>query len=45
MSKGTPARNIRIPDDLWTAAKAKAADKGTTVSELVVEFLTRLVSK
>lgn len=30
-----PARPIRVEDDLWRAAKAAAADNGTTVSAVV----------
>ena len=32
-------REIRIGDDLWEAAKAKTHAEGTTVSELVRNFL------
>lgn len=35
MSKGTPHRPIRISDDLWAKAQAKAAQEGTTASEVV----------
>jgi hypothetical protein len=36
----TPKRNIRVPDDPWFAAKRRARRNGTTVSDLVREFLT-----
>lgn len=31
----TPIRGIRIPTPEWEAAKAKAAQEGTSVSEIV----------
>lgn len=38
-----PARGIRVPDALWTAAKRRAEEKGETVSEAVRRFLERYV--
>jgi hypothetical protein len=35
MSKGTPHRPIRIADELWNAAKDKAAHEDTNVSEWI----------
>ncbi|MFE4544126.1 ribbon-helix-helix domain-containing protein [Arthrobacter sp. NPDC056727] len=35
MSAGTTSHTIRIEDDLWDRAQAKAASEGTTVSERV----------
>ncbi|MEV7661413.1 hypothetical protein [Paenarthrobacter sp. NPDC089316] len=35
MSAGTPRRSVRIEDDLWNQAHAKAAREGTTVAERV----------
>ena len=35
MSKGTPHRPIRISDELWAKAQAKAAQEGTTASEVI----------
>jgi hypothetical protein len=35
----TPRRNLRVPDDVWDAAKAKAAAEGTTVSAVIVAAL------
>lgn len=40
MSKGTPTRPIRLTDELWAAAKAKAAEQGTTASEVIRALLT-----
>ena len=37
----TPPRSIRVPDDVWDAAKAKAAERGETVTDAVVRFLAR----
>lgn len=31
----TPSRNIRVPDDLWEAAKARTTEDGTTVTAVV----------
>jgi negative regulator of replication initiation len=39
MSKGTPHRPIRIDDDLWAKAQAKAAQEGTTASEVARRML------
>jgi plasmid stability protein len=36
-----PLRSIRIPDDLWTAAAVRAAERGESVSEAVRKFLVR----
>lgn len=35
MSRGTTSRAIRIGDDLWAAALAKADERSETVSEVV----------
>lgn len=40
MPPGTTLRNVRIDDDLWDAALAKADAEGTTVSEWIREALT-----
>lgn len=37
----TPNHNIRIPDDTWDAAAAKAERHGETVSSVVRESLQR----
>jgi len=36
-------RVIRVPERLWTAAKARADQRGETVSEAVRRFLERYV--
>lgn len=35
MSKGTPMRYIRIPDDLWHQVQSQAAQDHINVSDLV----------
>jgi len=41
----TPIRNIRVPDDEWEAAKAKAAERGESVTEVVRRALRRYVAR
>jgi hypothetical protein len=38
-----PARSVRVPDDLWAAAKAQAALRGETVTDAVIRALRRYV--
>jgi hypothetical protein len=40
----TPLRNVRVPDGLWAAARAKAAAEGRTITDVVVTALHRYVS-
>ena len=35
----TPVRHIRIPDDIWNAARVAAESDGTTVAAVVVAYL------
>lgn len=35
----TQHRSIRVPDEMWEAAKARAAEQGTSAGELCREFL------
>ncbi len=37
----TPPRSVRVPDDVWQAAKRAAEARGETVSEAVVRYLRR----
>ena len=37
----TVARTIRVPDDLWDKARARADERGESVSEAVRKFLER----
>lgn len=41
----TPLRNIRIDDDLWNAALAKAENEGSNLSEVIREWLETWVKK
>lgn len=45
MSKGTPHRPIRISDEMWAKAQAKAARLGTTASEKARELLAKWVDE
>ena len=40
----TPLRNVRVPDDLWNAALAKARAEGRSLSEVLVAYLRRYVA-
>lgn len=39
----TPARSVRVADELWRAAKAKAAAEGETVTDVIVRALEEYV--
>lgn len=41
----TPLRNIRVAEDVWTAARAVAAARGETVTDVVVRALERYVKR
>ena len=41
----TPLRNIRIDDELWNAAQAKAETEETNLSEVIRELLATWVRK
>lgn len=41
----TPARSVRIPDDLWEQARERAREAGTTVTAVLVEALRVYVSR
>lgn len=38
-----PARSVRVPDELWQAAKERAAERGETVTDAILRALTRYV--
>lgn len=40
---GTKGRNVRVPDELWQAATAKAREKGEDVSTVIRRALERYV--
>jgi predicted HicB family RNase H-like nuclease len=39
----TPNRTVRVPDELWEAAKRRAADRDETVTDVIIRALTRYV--
>jgi plasmid stability protein len=45
MGAHTPARNVRVPDDLWDAVKVKAASEGRTVTDVLLAALRRYVRR
>lgn len=40
-----PARAVRVEDELWEAAKAKAAERGESVSDVIRKALERYVKR
>lgn len=41
----TPPRSIRIGEELWRAAQVKAAERGETVTDVIVRALERYVKR
>ena len=41
----TMPRSVRIPDDLWRAALARAEAEGVTLTSVVIKALERFVRK
>lgn len=41
----TPLRNIRVPDDLWSAAMAEAKAEGRSLTDVIVGDLHRYVNR
>lgn len=39
MSRGTPTRSIRVPDEVWARALARAEAEGETVTGVLVTVL------
>lgn len=39
----TPVRGVRVPDALWDAAKERAAQRGESVTDVVIRALTKYV--
>lgn len=37
----TKPRSVRVPDEIWDAAKAEAARRGETVTDALLRFLRR----
>jgi predicted HicB family RNase H-like nuclease len=42
---GEHPRAVRVPGELWDAAKAKAAERGETVSDVIRRALERYVKR
>lgn len=40
---GKKIRSVRVSDQVWTKAKAKANEQGMTVSEVIVDFLKEFI--
>ncbi len=43
MSRGSPMRNVRVPNELWGRALARAEEEGTSVSAVIVGALEKWV--
>ena len=41
----TPPRSVRVPDDLWQAARDAAQAQGITVTDVIVAALRRYVAR
>jgi hypothetical protein len=35
----TPARSVRIPDEIWDALRARADERGETITDVVLRAL------
>lgn len=40
-----PMRSLRVPDELWKAALAKAEERGESLSEVIRKALERYVKR
>lgn len=45
MSKGTPRRSVRIPDDVWSEALTTADEYGDKLSDVMREALIRYIEE
>lgn len=45
MPRGTTLRNVRVTDDLWTRARAVAATRGESLSDVIRAALERYVKR
>lgn len=45
MSRGTPHRTIRVPDEVWEAALRKAEQEGTNLTTVIVSHLKDYAKK
>jgi hypothetical protein len=41
----TPARSVRIPDELWQAVQVKASETGETATDVITRALRRYVKR
>ena len=41
----TPPRSVRIGSELWDAAKAKAAERGETVTQVIARALREYTAR
>jgi predicted HicB family RNase H-like nuclease len=41
----TPLRNVRVPDELWSAAMAEAREEGRSLTDVIVSDLHRYVNR
>jgi predicted HicB family RNase H-like nuclease len=41
----TPLRNVRVPDELWSAAMAEAQKEGRSLTDVIVSDLHRYVNR
>ena len=39
----TPVRSVRVPEDLWQAAKMRAEERGENVTDVIMRALKRYV--
>jgi hypothetical protein len=37
----TPKHGVRVPDELWQAVKRAAADRGETITDVIIRALKR----
>lgn len=45
MPRGTRLRNVRVPDEVWQAAKERAEENGETVSDVVRRALEEYAAR
>jgi hypothetical protein len=41
----TPVRTVRVPDDIWQALRARADERGETVTDVVLRALRRYLGE
>ncbi|MFJ2110654.1 hypothetical protein ACIOEX_01775 [Streptomyces sp. NPDC087850] len=41
----TPIKNVRVPQELWNAAKEEAAEEGRTLTDVINAELHRYVTR